>query len=67
MDKKGEKLNKRERELKTKSITSSNLIYNYGKTAAIAFSAKNLKLTDIKEILKKQKDLSDEFFDLIIL
>jgi hypothetical protein len=47
-------------------VATAKLISNYGKTAAIALSGRRLKIEDAGEILKKQKTLSDDFYDLVI-
>ena len=66
IDKKGEKLTQREHKLRNRAVATAKLISNYGKTAAVAFSGRRLKVDDVHEILKKQKTLSDDFFDLVI-
>jgi ATP-dependent Lhr-like helicase len=66
IDKKGEKLTQREHNLWNRVLATSRLISNYGKSAAIAFSGRRLKVDDVREILEKQKTLSDEFFDLVL-
>ena len=66
IDKKGEKLGKREIKLRNRALATSRLISNYGKTAAVALSGRRLKMDDAAEILKKQKILSDDFYDLVI-
>ena len=66
IDKKGEKLSKHEIKLRNRAVATSRLISNYGKTAAVALSGRRLKMDDASEILKKQKTLSDDFYDLMI-
>jgi len=66
IDKKGEKLAKHELKLRNRAIETSNFISNYGKAAAVALSGRRLKISDVVEILNKQKTLSDDFYDLII-
>jgi len=66
IDKKGEKLTQREHKLRNRALATARLISNYGKTAAVALSARRLSVDDVQEVLKKQKTLSDEFFDLVL-
>jgi len=66
IDKKGEKLAKHELKLRNRAIETSKFISNYGKAAAVALSGRRLKISDVVEILNKQKTLSDDFYDLII-
>ena len=66
IDKKGEKLGKREIKLRNRALATSRLISNYGKTAAVALSGRRLKMDDAAEILKKQKTLSNDFYDIMI-
>jgi ATP-dependent Lhr-like helicase len=66
IDKKGEKLTQHEHKLRNRALATAKLVSNYGKPAAVAFSARRLKVDDVQEILEKQKTLSDEFYDLVI-
>jgi ATP-dependent Lhr-like helicase len=66
IDKRGGKLSKREGKLRNRALATAKLISNYGKPAAVALSARRLKLDDVKEVLKKESVLSDNFYDLVI-
>ncbi|MEM2384686.1 MAG: DEAD/DEAH box helicase [Candidatus Bathyarchaeia archaeon] len=66
IEKKGEKLTKSEAYLREEAIETAKLISEYGKAAAIALSGKRLGLSDVKEILAKERSLTDRFFELII-
>ncbi|MEM0049496.1 MAG: DEAD/DEAH box helicase [Candidatus Bathyarchaeia archaeon] len=66
IEKKGEKLTKSEEYLKERANETAELITKYGKAAAIALSGKKLSLNDVKNILAKEKSISDKFFELII-
>ncbi len=66
IEKKGEKLGKQEIKLRNQAVSTSRLISAYGKAAAIALSGRRLKVGDVIEILKRQKLVSDDFYDLII-
>ncbi|MDH5794943.1 MAG: DEAD/DEAH box helicase, partial [Candidatus Bathyarchaeota archaeon] len=64
--KKGEKLRKAERKLRRRATETAKLISNYGKPAAVALSGRRVKISDAKEILSKERALSDDFFELVI-
>jgi len=66
IEKKGEKLTKTEEYLREEAIETANLIAEYGKAAVIALSGKKLRLNDVKDILAKERFLTDRFFELII-
>ncbi|MEM2673636.1 MAG: DEAD/DEAH box helicase, partial [Candidatus Bathyarchaeia archaeon] len=66
IEKKGEKLTKSEEYLKERANETAELITKYGKAAAIALSGKKLSLNDVKNILAKEKSISDKFLELII-
>jgi ATP-dependent Lhr-like helicase len=65
-EKKGEKMTKHEQRLKNIAEQTAELISKSGKMAAIVFSARRLKISDVKEILSREGSLSDEFYELII-
>jgi ATP-dependent Lhr-like helicase len=65
-EKKGKSLTKAERKLHQKAVKTAQLISSYGKTAAIALSARRVKPDDVKSILKKEKIPNDNFFELVI-
>jgi ATP-dependent Lhr-like helicase len=66
LEKKNEKLTKNEEKLRDEAVETAKLISKYGKPAAIALSARRLKLSDAKEVLSKETALTDEFFEAII-
>ena len=66
LEKKNEKLTKNEQKLRDEAVETAKLISKYGKPAAIALSARRLKLSDAKEVLSKETALTDEFFEAII-
>jgi ATP-dependent Lhr-like helicase len=66
VEKKGEKLTKAERKMHQQAVKTAQLISSYGKTAAIALSARRVKVDDVNEILKKEKTPNDRFFELVI-
>ena len=47
-------------------VETAALISTYGKRAAIALAAKNIRIRETEEILAESKDASDQFFELIL-
>ena len=66
VEKKGKNLTKTERKMYQKAVSTAHLVSSYGKTAAIALSARRVKPDDVKSILKKEKIPNDHFFELVI-
>ncbi|MEM1674781.1 MAG: DEAD/DEAH box helicase [Candidatus Bathyarchaeia archaeon] len=66
IEKKEEKLNKCEEYLREEALKTASLVAEYGKAAAIALSGKRLRISDVKEILSKERTLTGRFFELII-
>jgi len=66
LEKKGEKLTKEEEKIKEWAQETGRLMSMYGKLAATALSGRRLKISDVEQILKQEKELSDLFFELVI-
>jgi ATP-dependent Lhr-like helicase len=66
IDKRGEKLTKKERKLRNRAVETAKMISKYGKSAAVALSGRRVKPSDVKEVLSKESRLSDELFELIM-
>jgi ATP-dependent Lhr-like helicase len=66
VEKRGEKLTKNEHQVNQQAVRTAKLVSKYGKNAAVALSGRNLQISDIKEVLEKENQLSDHFFELII-
>jgi ATP-dependent Lhr-like helicase len=66
VDKKGRKLTKEEERLRDMAQDTSRLIEKYGKSAAVALSARKIKISDIAEVLEKEHCLSDKFYELVL-
>lgn len=66
VDKKGEKLTKIEEKMKEWAVKTAGLMSEYGKPAAVALSGRKLRVSDVEGILKEEKTLSDNFFELVI-
>ena len=66
IEKKGQKLAKAEKKLHVCALQTANLITKYGKTAAVALSARKVKSSDVASILEKKPKLDDEFYELVL-
>jgi len=66
VEKKGEKLSKTERLMEHEAIKTARYLAKWGKTAAIALSARKVKPESIKAILQQEKTTSDNFFEMVI-
>jgi ATP-dependent Lhr-like helicase len=66
VDKRGEKLTKVEEKMKEWAVKTARLMSGYGKPAAVALSGRKLKISDVKGILKEEKVLSNQFFELVM-
>jgi ATP-dependent Lhr-like helicase len=65
VDKRGEKLTKNEQQINNLALRTSRLVSKYGKPAAVSLSGRNMQISDAEEVLEKQNNLSDHFFELI--
>jgi ATP-dependent Lhr-like helicase len=65
IDKRGEKLTKSEQQISRQTVRTARLVSKYGKTAAVSLSGRNMHISDAEEILEKENNLSDHFFELI--
>ena len=66
VEKKGEKLTKVERKWHDHALKAARLMSEYGKPAAVAFSGRRLKISDVEDILREEKELTDHFFESVI-
>jgi ATP-dependent Lhr-like helicase len=66
VEKKGQKLAKAEEKLQAQARQTSQLIAKYGKTAAVALSARKVQPSDIAGVLEKEAKLSDRFYELVL-
>ncbi|MEM2099378.1 MAG: DEAD/DEAH box helicase [Candidatus Bathyarchaeia archaeon] len=65
-EKKDQKLSKAEEKLRTIAVETASLIAKYGKTAAVALSARKVNVHDVSSILEKEPRLTDKFYELVI-
>ncbi|MEM3641990.1 MAG: helicase-related protein, partial [Candidatus Bathyarchaeia archaeon] len=66
IEKKGEKLTKSEEKLQKQALQTAKLLTKYGKAAAVALCARKVQPSDIKEILEKESELNDKFYELVL-
>jgi ATP-dependent Lhr-like helicase len=66
VEKRGERLTKDEAKLRDLALESAELIAKYGKVAAVALSARKVRVTEIAGILIKVSTLSDRFYELVL-
>jgi ATP-dependent Lhr-like helicase len=66
VDKKGEKLTKREEEIRGYAKETARLVSKYGKPAAIALSARRVKPADVEKVLKQEPTPTDHFYELVL-
>ena len=66
IEKKGEKLTKDEAYLREVAVDTAKLIEKYGKPAAVALSARKVRVSDIASALEKEPKLSDKFYELVL-
>jgi ATP-dependent Lhr-like helicase len=66
IEKEGGKLTKSEEKLHGQALQTAEVIEKYGKTAAVALSARRIPSSDIREILQKENRLSDRFYELVL-
>jgi ATP-dependent Lhr-like helicase len=65
-DKRGEKLTKSEEKLLTQARETAELVSTYGKSAAVALAGRRVRVDDALEVLRRERGLSDRFFELVI-
>ncbi len=66
IEKKGQKLNKDEERLREIAVKTAQLIGKYGKTAAVALSARKIHVSDAAGVLEKEPKVSDMFYELVL-
>jgi ATP-dependent Lhr-like helicase len=66
LEKKGENLAKGEAKMQSTAKKTADLIEQYGKVAAVGFSARHVSIADIADVLGKEQKLSDRFYELVL-
>jgi len=65
-DKRGEKLTKNEEKLLEQALETAELMAEYGKAAAVALAGRRVRTSDALAVLRKERKLTDRFFELVI-
>jgi ATP-dependent helicase Lhr and Lhr-like helicase len=66
IEKKAQKLTKDEERLKGIAEETAKLIEKYGKPAAVALSARKVKIDDIERVLSKESKMTENFFEMVL-
>jgi ATP-dependent Lhr-like helicase len=66
IDKGGQKLTKKEEEIRLYAKDTARLLSKYGKTAAIALSARRVKAADVEKVLRQESTPTDHFYELVL-
>ena len=66
VEKKGEKLTKREERIHRRALQTAHLIARYGKPAVVALCARRVKPSDVMVVLEKEHELTDRFYELVL-
>lgn len=66
VEKKDERLTKTEEKIKEWAAKTAGLVDRFGKAAVVALCGRRLKTADVEKVLKKEKTLSDRFFESVI-
>ncbi len=66
VEKKGEKLTKKEEKMQRRALQTARLITRHGKPAVVALCAKRVKASDVIGVLEKEPNISDRFFELVL-
>jgi len=66
VEKKDEKLTKTEEKIKEWAVKTAGMVDRFGLPAVVALCGRRLKTADVEAVLKKEKVLSDKFFELVI-
>jgi len=66
MQRKGRALTKAEKRVLDEALESAALVEKYGKTAILAQAGRKLQAADAKRILRKEKRVSERFFELVM-
>jgi len=66
VEKRGEKLTKDEKKKTEEAVKTAKLISEYGKPAAVVLSGRRVRVSDARELLSEENNLTDRFFELVI-
>ena len=48
------------------AVETARLVEKYGKVAAVALSARKVRISDVSGVLEKEPTLSDNFYELVL-
>lgn len=66
VDKRGRKLTKNEQQINDFSLRTARLVSQYGKSAAVSLSGRNMQISDAEKVIEEENRLNDHFFELMI-
>jgi len=66
LEKKGEHLAKNEEKMRNYAKQTAVLIERYGKVAAVGLSARRVYAANMADVLEKESQLSDKFYELVL-
>ncbi len=66
IEKKGEKLTKKEEKIQRRALQTAHLIARHGKPAVVALCARRVKPSDVMVVLEKEHELTDRFYELVL-
>ena len=66
VQRKGRALTKAEKHILDEALESAAVVEKYGKAAVLAQAGRKLQAADVKKILRKEKRVSERFFELIM-
>jgi len=66
IEKRGEKLTKKEDKMQRRAVQTARLIAKHGKPAVLALCARKVKPSDVTSVLEKETELTDRFFELVL-
>ncbi len=66
IEKRGEKLTKKEEKLQRRALQTAHLISRFGKPAVVALCARRVRPSDVIGVLEKEPELGDRFYELVL-
>ncbi|MCW3994407.1 MAG: DEAD/DEAH box helicase [Candidatus Bathyarchaeota archaeon] len=66
IEKKGEKLTKKEEKIQRRALQTAHLIARHGKPAVVALCARRVRPSDVMVVLEKEHELTDRFYELVL-
>jgi len=66
VEKRGEKLTKKEKELQRRALQTAQLIARHGKLGVVALCARRVRPSDVMKVFEKERKFSDRFYELVL-